>query len=101
MDEKRIEDLERRVKELEAENERLKELASSKKVMEQDETIQDIPELPNDGLSPTHIERYSRQLLLRGGFRVEGQRKLLSSSVLIVGAGGIGSTGKAGSSQTI
>lgn len=43
-------------------------------------------------LSADQIERYSRQLLLQNGFGVEGQRKLLSSSVLVVGAGGIGST---------
>lgn len=44
-------------------------------------------------LSAAQIERYSRQLLLNDGFGVEGQRKLLSSSVLVIGAGGIGSTG--------
>ena len=45
-------------------------------------------------LDPEEIERYSRQLLLHEGFGVEGQLKLLKSSVLVVGAGGIGSTGK-------
>ena len=45
-------------------------------------------------LNPQQIERYSRQLLLHGGFGVEGQLQLLNSSVLVVGAGGIGSTGK-------
>ena len=45
-------------------------------------------------LDSEQIERYSRQLLLTGGFGVEGQLKLLNSSVLVVGAGGIGSTGK-------
>lgn len=44
-------------------------------------------------LSRENIERYSRQLLLNDGFGVEGQRKLLASSVLVIGAGGIGSTG--------
>jgi len=43
-------------------------------------------------LEGEQIERYSRQLLLRGGFGVEGQLKMLNSSVLVVGAGGIGST---------
>ena len=38
------------------------------------------------------ISRYSRQLLLLDGFGVLGQRKLLSSSVLVVRAGGIGSS---------
>ena len=36
--------------------------------------------------------RYSRQLLLSDGFGLLGQRKLLLSSVLVVGTGGIGST---------
>lgn len=43
-------------------------------------------------LSPDSIARYSRQLLLSEGWGVEGQQKLLSSSVLVIGAGGIGST---------
>jgi hypothetical protein len=45
-------------------------------------------------LNPDQIRRYSRQLLVRGGFGVDGQARLLNSSVLIVGAGGIGSTGR-------
>jgi hypothetical protein len=48
---------------------------------------------PVTELLPNQISRYSRQLLLQDGFGVEGQRKLLSSSVLVIGAGGIGSTG--------
>lgn len=43
-------------------------------------------------LKPDDIERYSRQLILSQGFGVTGQQKLLSSSVLVVGAGGTGST---------
>lgn len=43
-------------------------------------------------LTTNQISRYSRQLLLSDGFGVEGQRKLLSSKVLVVGAGGIGSS---------
>ena len=38
------------------------------------------------------ILQYSRQIFLLNGFGVLGQRKLLSSSVLVVGTGGIGST---------
>ena len=43
-------------------------------------------------LSSDEVTRYSRQLLLADGFGVAGQKRLLSSSVLVVGAGGIGST---------
>ena len=41
-------------------------------------------------LGPEQLERYKRHLLL-DGVGVEGQEKLLASSVLIVGAGGLGS----------
>ncbi len=41
-------------------------------------------------LSPEQLERYSRQLLL-DGFGAAGQEKLLRSSVLVVGTGGLGS----------
>ncbi len=47
---------------------------------------------PVQTLRPDQISRYSRQLLLNNGFGVEGQKKLLSTSVLVIGAGGIGST---------
>jgi len=43
-------------------------------------------------LSADSVTRYSRQLLLNDGFGVEGQKKLLSSSVLVIGAGGLAST---------
>jgi hypothetical protein len=43
-------------------------------------------------LTKDQVERYSRHLLLSEGFGVTGQLKLLESSVLVVGAGGIGST---------
>ncbi|URE39852.1 hypothetical protein MUK42_06135 [Musa troglodytarum] len=42
------------------------------------------------GLSPEMIHRYSRHLLLPD-FGVEGQLKLSKSSILVVGAGGLGS----------
>ncbi len=41
-------------------------------------------------LAPAQLERYKRHLLL-DGVGVEGQEKLLASSVLVVGAGGLGS----------
>ena len=47
-------------------------------------------------LTPHQIERYSRQLLLPSNVSflggVSGQKSLLSSRVLVIGAGGIGST---------
>lgn len=57
------------------------------------ETADDIPSMPPiQMLQPDQISRYSRQLLLNDGFGVSGQKQLLSSSILVVGAGGIGST---------
>ncbi|CAI0437315.1 unnamed protein product [Linum tenue] len=41
------------------------------------------------GLSPDMIYRYSRHLLL-SSFGVQGQSKLVKSSILVVGAGGLG-----------
>jgi len=42
------------------------------------------------GLTDDQVERYSRHILLRE-VGVEGQRRLLGSSALVVGAGGLGS----------
>ena len=42
-------------------------------------------------LAPEQITRYSRQLLLNNGFGVSGQLRMINASVLVVGAGGIGS----------
>jgi len=43
-------------------------------------------------LSSQQIERYSRQLMISNGFGIHGQEKLQASSILVIGAGGIGST---------
>jgi len=40
--------------------------------------------------SKQHIDRYSRQIILKK-IGVVGQKKILKSKVLIVGAGGLGS----------
>mmetsp|Transcript_5180 Transcript_5180/g.10891 ORF Transcript_5180/g.10891 Transcript_5180/m.10891 type:complete len:611 (-) Transcript_5180:2148-3980(-) len=57
------------------------------------ESATNIPTIaPIQMLQPDQISRYSRQLLLNDGFGVSGQKQLLSSSILVVGAGGIGST---------
>ena len=41
-------------------------------------------------LTDEQLERYSRHIILKG-FGVKGQKRLMASSVLIVGAGGLGS----------
>ncbi|XP_058090172.1 adenylyltransferase and sulfurtransferase MOCS3 [Magnolia sinica] len=48
------------------------------------------PKSNDNSLTPAAIYRYSRQLLLPS-FGVEGQSSLLKSSILVVGAGGLGS----------
>lgn len=59
----------------------------------QTDKLQDLPGAHHvEKLTMDQVVRYSRQLLLQDGFGVQGQCKLLSSSVLVVGAGGIGST---------
>jgi hypothetical protein len=72
------------------ENRRLKaELASLRSPPYTAPETQD-PVVPLDtGLAPLSISRFSRQLLLED-IGLEGQRKLAASSVLIVGAGGLG-----------
>ncbi|MGK3747089.1 MAG: adenylyltransferase/sulfurtransferase, partial [Bacillariaceae sp.] len=92
-----VEELRERVRVLEAENARLRHSE-----VENKEKLADVVDssMNHDSSSPSfqgdlkaeHIERYSRQLLINGGFGVEGQLKLLNSSVLVIGAGGIGST---------
>ena len=41
-------------------------------------------------LTDEQVERYARHLILKG-VGVKGQKRLLASSVLIIGAGGLGS----------
>ena len=89
-----IQTLQERIRELERENEELRVKHKISRSTSQEEggenaTFDDETHMQ---LSPKEIERYSRQLLIAGGFGVKGQLKLLSSSVLIIGAGGIGST---------
>jgi adenylyltransferase/sulfurtransferase len=89
--EKRIRELELEVERLKVENTRLRQWRTESS---EEETLA-VPSSPLQEvteLTPEHIERYSRQLLLQDGFGVQGQCRLLSSSVLVVGAGGIGST---------
>ena len=86
--EQRIRGLQNRILELEAANAELKQSKNDACITDDvSSSIEQVETLTKD-----HIERYSRQLLLTEGFGVPGQLKLLSSSVLVVGAGGIGST---------
>jgi adenylyltransferase and sulfurtransferase len=104
----KIQELEERVRQLEEENTRLRAQIKQEKKSKESSTV------PSDGtgisatssynskndsiqsyvgtLNHSQIERYSRQLLLHGGFGVKGQLALQNAKVLIVGAGGIGST---------
>ena len=103
----RIRELEEKVRRLEEENRRLR----GQRVLDGTDSIKNVdppqPQTPaiteacplqrplgcEGKLSKEEIERYSRQLLLTtGGFGVQGQLKLLQARVLVVGAGGIGST---------
>lgn len=118
---KRIQELEKQLEQLEAENRRLRESKEAKRIVcvssavaatsTSTATVADstssftVPnqvvegantnsvQLPESGLTADQVERYSRQLILsRGLGGVKGQLGLLSSRVLVVGAGGIGST---------
>ncbi|CAJ1960981.1 unnamed protein product [Cylindrotheca closterium] len=88
---KRVNELEVRVAQLERENAELRSKRAADEVTEAKQ-LDDDHDKNEDQLTPAQIERYSRQLLIAGGFGVTGQLELLKSSVLIVGAGGIGST---------
>ena len=96
----RIRELEEKVQMLQEENRRLCSLQQQQQATAAFPTValehlQATPAAPLETifkLSHDQVERYSRQLLLQEGFGVPGQCKLLSSSVLVVGAGGIGST---------
>jgi adenylyltransferase/sulfurtransferase len=94
---KRIQELEEQIQRLQEENARLRSL-NEKEINTNGVSNAKAVHFPDgplplvNHLSRDQVERYSRQLLLQDGFGVEGQLKLLSSSVLIVGAGGIGST---------
>ena len=84
----RVRELEKQVARLQKENQQLRARQTATPFFPSPSP----PLQPVAELSKEQIERYSRQLLLNEGFGVEGQCKLLSSSVLVVGAGGIGST---------
>jgi adenylyltransferase and sulfurtransferase len=96
--EDRIRELEAAVKRLEEENRLLKQQqnvepsAQNNYVSRAHAPCQRKQQRCISGLSRDDIERYSRQLLLSDGFGVAGQLQLQQSSVLVVGAGGIGST---------
>ena len=92
---RKVLELQRKIDALEQENFRLRQLLNQKVEASNERVpLEAKSESCVQILSNEEIERYSRQLLLSNGFGVDGQRKLLGSSVCVIGAGGIGSTGK-------
>ena len=57
-----------------------------------EDPIQMLADDNNSELSKDDVHRYSRQLLLNDGWGVTGQIALKQAKVLVIGAGGIGST---------
>ena len=83
--------LKKRIEKMETETNNAAKLCTTTRLLfDKKEHIQQIQ--PIQSLQPDQITRYSRQLLMNDGFGVSGQKRLLSSSILVVGAGGIGST---------
>ena len=89
-------DTERRIREIEDQIERLKfekETLVENLVKAERKERDKYTRNDSDSFSALEIERYSRQLLVSNGLGgIEGQKKILKGSVLIIGAGGIGST---------
>jgi adenylyltransferase/sulfurtransferase len=85
-----IQTLKQTIQMLQKENQQLKQQAGSQGAISSADDRVPFPRV--NELSADQVERYSRQLLISDGFGVKGQKELLSSSVLVVGAGGIGST---------
>ena len=90
----RIKELEEKLKILEEENQRLRKACSVVNFpTPSGATSQESSSSFISRLSREEIERYSRQMLVTDqGFGVSGQIQLRNASVLVVGAGGIGST---------
>jgi adenylyltransferase and sulfurtransferase len=88
----RIKDLEQKVKFLEEENQRLRMASPDACAPLLTERLHETGSFTSD-LTREEIERYSRQILVDDhGFGVHGQIQLRHAAVLVVGAGGIGST---------
>ncbi|KAG0238942.1 Molybdenum cofactor synthesis protein 3 [Actinomortierella wolfii] len=97
MDTSSIEALTARLRQLEQQNEALKQEVAALR-LEQSSLRKDVSTLQHDHTTPfekvakltnPEIARYGRQLILPG-FGIQGQLDLRNSSMLIVGAGGLG-----------
>ncbi|XP_076933517.1 adenylyltransferase and sulfurtransferase MOCS3-like [Bidens hawaiensis] len=82
-------DIEARISVIEAQ---LKQIQSKSKTNKEEDESSAAAVSVNGGhgLTPDNIYRYSRQLLLPS-FGVQGQSNLIKSSILVIGAGGLGS----------
>ncbi|CAK7915291.1 adenylyltransferase and sulfurtransferase Uba4p [[Candida] anglica] len=80
-----VEDLEKRIRDLELENSRLRGECSSNPVENQD-----IKEDDESHLSLAEYKRYGRQMIVPEFGALEGQKLLKKSSILVIGAGGLG-----------
>jgi len=85
----RITELEEQLQMLELNHMKQEHVVS--KIEEMDEHVE-LANMRVTALTQDQLSRYSRQLLLKDGWGVVGQQKLLASKVLVIGAGGIGST---------
>lgn len=84
--EKEIQSLRLQLEQIDQENKRLRDLL---KIQDTDLHVVNDTLEPRSSLSNAEIGRYSRQLILPE-IGVQGQLKLANTSVLVVGAGGLG-----------
>lgn len=83
--------LKRKINELEKQLEIKKQKTNTDKYIITDPNVEIPPLEKKNELTKKELSRYSRQILMKN-FNKDSQLKLLNTSVLIIGAGGLGST---------